>query len=71
MPSGPGEVSSGMLENRWESSLGMYRRSGRHGKVGEDGRHFGKGGVVLLIGEMKELSFGFGQRNRRQLAVVE
>ena len=46
MPSGLGKVSSGILENRWES---VYMRLGRHEKVGENGRHFGKGGVVLLI----------------------
>ena len=48
MPSGPDEVSRGILESRYESSLKVHRRSGRYEKVGEDGRHFGKGGVVLL-----------------------
>ena len=42
------EMSSGIQENRYESLLEVYWRSGRHEKIEEDGRQFGKEGEVLL-----------------------
>ena len=57
-----------MVEHILESSSEVYWRSGRHEKVGEDGRQLTKEGVVLLKQEKNEMRVSTRTEDRKTAA---